>query len=204
MTEYDKIDTGERSDDLRRDEISNPRLADQIWCAVNRAKAKSNAGIAESSISTLLTAMRETHDSMIFLYDRIQKYEKDKTLMVGQWVDMLFLGRPQFDALFIGILFAHDANTWVPAYQKAGWAADARRVVHDLRRYRRTPSGRRTRRIIRTQLQNHAITVGVTLNEAKATIRDYRSCHMRPRSAMPDRGEDLWFSFGVTHFVTPV
>lgn len=168
-----RFDAGKAKRDLQVAELDHDAVAQPIWTAIEACAAAVNpASPGDKILVALMQAMRETHGSMRAVLTAADKIER-KDGPTGRWVDMLLLARPQYDAAFIALLVAHDENTWVPRYGKAGWAAFfALRHSFMFRRFENTPAGKRLKETNIRRLTAAAQRVGVTQRECDSTIAE--------------------------------
>lgn len=170
QTEPSLFDAGKAKRDLKAAEFDHETVARPVWAAIEACSAAiDSSSPGDKILVSLMRAMRETHGSMCAVFAAAQKTEKVGR-STGQWVDMLLLARPQYDAAFVALLVAQDENTWVPKYRKAGWAAHASRHFFMSRRFEETPSGKKLKKTNIERLTEMARGVGVTQRECDATI----------------------------------
>lgn len=188
MSKPQHVDPGLAQQDMITDKVHHDALAGPLWVAMHRAiAAAGNDNYAEVILPHLLHAMRETHGSIWTMYTAAGKIEQKKQQPTGRWADMLILARAQFDALFVGILVAHDPGRWGPKYYKAGWATDAQHHHYAMRRFRKTPVGRAIRGRNSYCLKMRARSCKVTAKEWIATLADIRGTSLRFGASERDR-----------------
>ena len=167
-----RFDAGKAKQNLDVAEIDHDAVARPIWTTIESCSATiSPSSPGDKILVLLMQAMRETHRSMRAVLTAAKRIEK-KGQPTGRWVDVLLLARPQYDAAFIALLVAHDENTWVPRYGKAGWAAHALRHFFMFRRFENTPSGKKLKETNIERLKKGAQWAGVTQRECDATIAE--------------------------------
>lgn len=192
MSNPQPIDPGPAQQDMITDEVDHAVVADAVWTAMERAIAASTErDYAAVNIPHLLRSMKETHGSMRAVFTASEQIETNKKEPTGRWADMLILSRAQFDAVFVGLLLAHNNQEWGPKYYKACWATEAQRHVYALRRFRNTPTGRnlRNRNIYKLKLRARACQV--TTKEWIATLAEIRGTPLRFGATLQDRIKPL-------------
>lgn len=186
-----RFDAGKAKRDLDVAEHDHEAIARPIWTAIERCSAAiSPSSPGDKILVPLMRAMRETHGSMRAVFTAAERIDKSDR-PTGRWVDMLLLARPQYDAAFIALLVAHDENTWVPRYGKAGWAAHALRHFFMFRRFANTPAGKKLKETNIDRLTKSAQWVGVTQREYDATIAEVLGQPPPPGSTEADRIKPL-------------
>lgn len=168
---------------FQHDDIAHP-----VWVAVERvAVAPATQDYATVNIAQILRSMRETHDSMRAVATGAENLERKTGETTGRWADALTLARAQFDAVFVGLLIAHDHGIWGPRYYKSGWAADASRYFYAMRWYKRTPEGKLLFNKNVHALKVRAKAVQVSAKEWIATLADIRGSSLRFGAIKGDR-----------------
>lgn len=188
MSNARSVDPGIARQDMITDEVDHDALANQIWTAMERAiAAAANYNYAEVNIPQLLRSMRETHGSMRAVYTAATRVEDAKKEPTGRWADMLILSRAQLDAVFIGLLLAHDPQKWGPKYYKSGWATDAQMHFYAMRRFVGLKSEQEIRNRNVFCLKMRARFCQVTAKEWIATLSAVRGKPMRFGATNDDR-----------------
>lgn len=188
MSSARQVDPGLAQEDMITDTVDHDQLAVSIWTAMERATAATGkATYADINIPQLLRSMRETHGSMRAIYTAAKQIEDKRKEPTGRWADMLVLARSQFDALFIGILLAHDPEQWGPKYYKAGWATEAQHIFYAMRRFASVPSGREIYNHNVHSMKGRARLVQVTLKEWIATLASVRGKPLRCGAVESDK-----------------
>lgn len=180
MSTSKRFDPGVANRDMATCEVPYDELAASVWAAVNACVgARTHGDLQDRVLEQILRAMRETHDSMRSVYSMAARVEDKEERTTGRWMDTVLLARPQYDAVFVGLLLAHDYQAWEPRFRKAGWAANAIRSFYSVRRFAKSTAWQKIKPTIVRHLKEHAREVGITTREWVATTAEVRGCALR-------------------------
>lgn len=173
MAVPDRFDSGSASDVLATHSVDYEELYKRVQGAASAVIVANSAGDpCQRDLGEILLAMLETHESMRSVYLMAARVEKKEQRKTGRWMDTLLLARPQYDALFIALLLAHDYAKWRHEYEKACWAGWAIQACYLFRRYRRTSEGRELMRDNLRRLKEYGDKLGVSPAERYATTAE--------------------------------
>lgn len=183
----DRFDSGTATDVLATHTVDYNALYERVRAAASAVIGANSADDpCQRDLGEILLSMLETHESMRSVYSMAARIEEKELRKTGCWMDTLLMARPQYDALFIAMLLAHDYKRWGRDYRKAGWGAEAQRTFYQNRRFRKTAEGRRLHSENIRKLKEWARREGVSVKEWVATVSPIRGMNLRRGATAKD------------------
>ena len=179
MAPRDRYEAGRSSTEPAMRDLDYERIWERVSTAANAVCAECSKHESRArDISDIAQSMVETHQSMRSVYSSAGRIEEngEKT---GRFADTLLLARPQFDALFVGLLLAIDYKHWGPIYRKASWATEAKRAFYVYRRHRSLPTSRNLHSSNLKKLKTWARGLNLTTQQWVATLAEVRGKELR-------------------------
>lgn len=187
----DRFEAGTVSAVLATHSVDYEELYKRVRGAACAAIAANTAGDpCRRDLGEILLSMLETHESMRSVYSMAARAEEKEQRRTGRWMDTLLLARPQYDALFIAILLAHDYGTWRREYEKACWATWAIQACYQFRRYKRTIEGRELMRDNLRRLREYGDKLGISAAVRYATTAEVLSRDLTKSHRFGATGKD--------------